>query len=415
MAFKIIEWLKDFGTSAEIKDVSKKQFLSENIPSSDASVGIENWLKLLFFSSAVSRIGSAVASVEYKVYQRDKSVKDSLYYALNYRPNQHETKRKFFNKLIHRLFYDQEVLIVFGNPVGGKQTYYIADSFSKQVNVFGYNEFYDIYVSTDDNSNRELYTLRGKDRITEDSAIYLRLEGDNTTLNQIATLLTQSISELSTIIEKSYRKAAGKNGIVKIDDSINTVSETYEEDITEYLRKLFQPFIQNDNSITPIFEGWSFENIGGNGSAIKDTAQSVGEYLPKLIESCRDYISYLTGVPSSIIKLEGITTETFSNFLFFTVKNITDQLTQELTTKCNSCNPVKGSYVEADLSNVRIIDIMGSSTSIDKLISSSFMNINEVRKLAGLKEIDKDFANEYFMTKNYSTTEQITKEEGENA
>ena len=71
MAFKIIEWLKDFGTSAEIKDVSKKQFLSENIPSSDASVGIENWLKLLFFSSAVSRIVSAVASIEYKVYAND--------------------------------------------------------------------------------------------------------------------------------------------------------------------------------------------------------------------------------------------------------------------------------------------------------------------------------------------------------
>ena len=47
------------------------------------------------------------------------------------------------------------------------------------------------------------------------------------------------------------------------------------------------------------------------------------------------------------------------------------------------------------------------ATSIYKLISSGAFTINEIRDITGYSKIDEDFGNMHFITKNYSTMDNM--------
>jgi len=51
--------------------------------------------------------------------------------------------------------------------------------------------------------------------------------------------------------------------------------------------------------------------------------------------------------------------------------------------------------------------LLSVSTAIDKLIASGAFCINDIRKLVGEPIIDEDFANQHWITKNYSTIEDV--------
>lgn len=60
-----------------------------------------------------------------------------------------------------------------------------------------------------------------------------------------------------------------------------------------------------------------------------------------------------------------------------------------------------------DTKAVKHIDLLDVATSIDKLISSGCFTINDIRRVCGEDEIDEPWANQFFMTKNYSAIEDI--------
>ena len=53
------------------------------------------------------------------------------------------------------------------------------------------------------------------------------------------------------------------------------------------------------------------------------------------------------------------------------------------------------------------IDILDIANAIDKLLSSGFTCINDLRILIGLDPIDEEWANQFFMTKNYAPIEEL--------
>ena len=68
---------------------------------------------------------------------------------------------------------------------------------------------------------------------------------------------------------------------------------------------------------------------------------------------------------------------------------------------------LKGDYIKIDTTTVKHIDIFDIATPVDKLISSGAFTINDIRKLIGEPEIAEDWASQHFITKNYSTIQDL--------
>ena len=79
---------------------------------------------------------------------------------------------------------------------------------------------------------------------------------------------------------------------------------------------------------------------------------------------------------------------------------------EEFTYKIYSEDQIIDGYaIEADTTNIKHIDIFDLATSIDKLIASGFLSIDEVREKAGLRGLNELWSTVHYMTLNYTTAE----------
>jgi hypothetical protein len=69
----------------------------------------------------------------------------------------------------------------------------------------------------------------------------------------------------------------------------------------------------------------------------------------------------------------------------------------------------KGTKIVIDTKTIKHIDLFSISTAIDKLIGSGVFCINDIRKAAGDEIIDEDWAWQHWITKNYSSVEDLLK------
>lgn len=60
---------------------------------------------------------------------------------------------------------------------------------------------------------------------------------------------------------------------------------------------------------------------------------------------------------------------------------------------------------------VKHIDMFDIATSADKLISSGIYTVNMILRALGEIPIDEDWADQHFITKNYSTIQEILEEQ----
>jgi len=67
----------------------------------------------------------------------------------------------------------------------------------------------------------------------------------------------------------------------------------------------------------------------------------------------------------------------------------------------------QGNYLKIDTKSILHVDLLSVSTAIDKLIASGAFSINDIRKLVGENEIDETYGNTHWITKNYSSVEEV--------
>ena len=73
---------------------------------------------------------------------------------------------------------------------------------------------------------------------------------------------------------------------------------------------------------------------------------------------------------------------------------------------------MQGNYYKVDTSGVNHIDIFDMANNIDKLISSAFASVDEVRERTGLDAINEEWSRKHLLTKNYEFTENVLKKGG---
>lgn len=361
---------------------------NNKVPITCASMDIlgEIYIRELAFNLVVNKIANAISKCQMNIYTDNKRDRNEEWYRWNVSPNPNQSAPVFWAKLIYQLYDNNEALII---PINGNL--YVADSFivNKQYAFFDYR-FESIQI--DDFSLSRAFR--------QNEVFYFQLNNKKmvTYLNGTMTIYTGLIKAAYS----SYMASNGNKGFLKISQFAEQ-----EDDFQEYFNQLvnedFKKFFESSNAVMPLYEGYEYESLGNTGT--QTNTRDIKSLMDDVIQTTANAFNMPTSIAIGNVQ---DTSKAIDEFLTFCIDPLIRILEAEITRKSfTQSQVINGSYVKFDTTAIKHIDLLDVATAIDKLISSGCFTINDIRKTIGADEIDEPWANQFFMTKNYSTIEDL--------
>lgn len=375
------------------KSLFKSQSNSQaslNIPSTPSPEMIASQIQICeaAFHACTNLVANAVSNCTVKQFKNDKPERGGWWYKLNYRPNANQSATAFWQKLIHRLYEDNEALVV-----QVRNQLFVADAFVKNdLQAFNEHTYTGVMIN-----NLQL------DRTFRESEVwYFKLhDRDVKALSDQITLL---YGQLILAFVSSYTKSRGSKGVLKIEQ-IAENQPGFTKKLQDMINEDFKTFYSAQDAVIPLYAGFDYEQL------VHDTgpAQSSKE-LHDQIQSVFETYAMAFGIPKHLITGEvQDTTEAIEYFLTFTLDPLVKMLETEINSKDFGEGVRKGNYIRFKTNEIKHIDILTVAANIEKLISSGAMTINEVRKASGMDRIEKEFADRHVMTKNFADVDDVTR------
>ena len=340
---------------------------------------------------AISYIANTLSKCEIKTYENGKEVKGKLYYLLNVSPNHNENSSQFINRFIEQYYYGGSALIVPHNDM-----IYCADSFDcDESNPLKEFVFHNVTFGT--------YQAKKKYKASE--VFYMKL--DNKDTKKLVDMLYTQYGRLIALAMESYKRTNGKKYKLNLeqyragDAAFNEVFETV-------LKGQLKAFIENDNSVYPQFKGTDLQEFStATPTNSSDIIALRKEIFETTAQAFKIPLSMMYGNITNMNEIVKI-------YLSICIDPLADMISEEFTRKYYTFEEWKnGYYIEVDTSCINHVDIFEVAQDIDKLISSGYFCIDEVRKRTGAKPLDTEFSRQHFITKNYAVAERVLNEEGE--
>lgn len=380
----LINWIKEkFGASKEVS--------IEEIFASEEAQGLmsEFFIRELAFWACVNKIAGALSKCEFKVYSRGREIKEREYYRWNYEPNPNQNSADFIRKLISRLYLKNEALVI----EDSNGNIYVADSFSKNEKaLFGYT-FEGVTVDN--------FTFQKVFR--QEDVLYWKL--NNRDMRSLLMNMNDTYGKLIQYASKSYLKSRGNRGILNID-AIAQSDQNFKEKFETLMSEHFKKFFSSENAVLPLFNGYSYTDLSASSKTY--STESTRD-IKSLYDDIFDFTARAFSFPPSLAKGDvQDTSKAIDELLTFCIDPLAKMLEKEINRKINKYEGFyRGDRIRIDTTAVKHVDIFDIATPIDKLISSGAFTINDVRKTIGEAEIKEDWADRHFMTKNYSTVDEL--------
>ena len=348
----------------------------------------EVYLRELAFWTCVNKIANAISKCEFKTYIKKKEVKGQEYYLWNYEPNQNQNATSFMNKLIGKLYRNNECLVVEVN-----NHIYVADSYSKEVLALKEYRFSGITFDG--------YELSETREMSE--VMFFELNSEN--MRNLTNGMYETYSKLLIYAQDAYKKSRGKKGILNIG-AIAQESENFDETFQELMSTHFKNFFESDSAVLPLFDGYEYQDISESGKTY--STESTRD-IKSLADDIFEFTARAFSFPPSLAKGDVQDTgKAIDELLTFVIDPLIKMLQQEINRKRNGYTGFKaGNYVKIETLAVKHIDIFDIATPVDKLISSGVFTINDILEVLGKPKIEEDWANQHFMTKNYSKIQDL--------
>lgn len=344
------------------------------------------YLRELAFWTCVNKIANALSKCEFKTYLEHIAVKKSEYYLWNVEPNRNQNSPAFLTKLIGKLYRNNEALVV---QVNGQLL--VADSFQK-VKYALYDCIFK-EVTVDD--------FQFGNTFQQSEVMYWEL--NSVDMKNLVNGIYQSYKDLIAYASKAYQKSRGSRGILDIDAQAQA-SDDFSDTLQDLMNNYFRKFFNTDNAVLPLYDGYSYTDIGSKTYSNETTRD-----IKAMTDDIFDFTARAFSFPPSLAKGDVQDTEKATNeLLTFCIDPLAHMLEDEINRKRNGFEGfLKGNYVKIDTTRVKHIDIFDIASPVDKLISSGAFTINDIRRLIGEPEIDEDWANQHFITRNYSTIQDL--------
>lgn len=377
MGLNVFKWLSDRKEKPERVDT--KAIFYQN--------ATEIYIRQLAFYMLVNKIANAVSKCEIMTYEKNKKVKGQEWYRWNIQPNKNQSATQFWHKAINKLYENNEALII---VQGGEL--YIADSYTLDDEaVLFEHTFKDVTVKN----------LRFNKTFNMSDVFYFQLNSVN--LKKYLDCTLSMYTNLINVACNSFATDHGNKGVLKIDQYAEGADD-FQETLKEILEEDFKTFFENPNAVLPLYTGYEYEDISKKGT-VKSTSRDIKAMFDDVIKITANAL----GIPANIANGDvADTSKAIDEFLTFCIDPLIELLSDEINRKLfTNIQIINGYCIKFYTKAIKHIDLLDVASAIDKLISSGCFTINDIRQVCGEDLIDEDWANQYFMTKNYSTIEDI--------
>jgi len=341
----------------------------------------KTYLKRMVLDTCIEFLARTISQSEFRITNTErKVVKDSIWYKLNVRPNTDLSSTDFWQKVIYKLIYDNEVLIV----VSDTRDLLIADSYQRKK----YTLYPDIFehVMIDEYEFERSFNM--------DEVIYLTY--DNNKITDFVNDLFKDYGELFGRMLDAQMRNYQIRGILNVDSQkVGTQAET--EKMQNFVKKLTQSFRKNGVAISPLTRGFEYQDLSSSGK----TSNAPYDDLSKLHKSLLDFVARAIGIPPSLINGDMADLKNaLESYSKFCMKPLNKKIEDELKAKLLKQSDVIKGW------DLRVIGIdkknpLELADSIDKLVSSSTFTPNEVLILLGEETSDDPEMDKHLVTKNY--------------
>lgn len=375
----LITWVRDFlsGGIVTSKQVTEEEFYN---------AVAETCYRELAFHTAVNMIANSISKCEFKTFKANKEVKEKEYYYWNVEPNKNQNSSQFLHKLISQLYKYNECLVI----IEGDQ-FLVADSFTVKEYALMENLYSNVQVGDWSFSK----TYNGKE------VFYFKLSEQD--MKKVVNAIYESYGKLITYGMKSYQKSRGSKGILNYE-AIKKGDEEARKNFDDLMNVRFKKFFESENSVLPLPKGYEFSDIGSKTYSNEGTRD-----IRAMMDDINDFTARAFGIPPALIRgdIAGIS-DAMQSYLTFCIDPLIDMLQEEINRKRNGYVAfTQGTYLKIDARNIKHMDILESAPSIDKLIASGVYSINQMLDMLGELQINEPWANQHFITKNYSTVEDL--------
>jgi len=339
-------------------------------------------MKKLAIDTCVSFLGRTISQSEFRVKHGKEFVKDELYYRLNVRPSKNFTASTFWETFIHKLIYDNEVLVIQADD----GDLLIADDFT-------HNKY---AVFEDTFSNVVVRDYEFKRSYKQNEVMHLKYRNEK--LAPLIEGLFVDYGDLFGRVLSSQKRKNQIRGAVDIDAQVAKDEKTQKK-LQEFINKIYKSFGDKDIAIVPQQPGLKYNEIyngAGNGPSVDEINKVTNGFL--------DQVAMAMGIPLSLIRGDMADVEkNTKNFKLLTVNPLLKKIADEANVKFYEMKEYL-SGKKIDIKSVSYQTIFDLATSIDKLIASSAFTGNEIRLEVGYEVSDDPKLNKHYITKNYSET-----------
>lgn len=284
---------------------------------------------------------------------------------------------------MYKLFVDNEVLIV---QIDNK--FYIADSFNVDEYALKDNIYSNIQIDN--------YTL--KDTFKESDVFHLTLNNNN--IKNLIDGLYIGYAKLIKAGQLSYIKSKTRRGVLNVPSTYPQTKEA-QDDLTDIMNNRFKTFFQSEKDVVlPLTNGLNYEELG-----INNKGKSVGEVrdVRSYIDDIFDFVGIAFNVPPQLLKGNVADTEqAINNLLMFCINPLAKLISDEINMKFyRKADYLNRTYTKLDTSRIRVTTLKDIANALDVLTRIGAYTINDSLRALGKETVNKSYANERYMTKNY--------------
>lgn len=374
MAFSFLKWL--FGSRDSPTSVAGTEFFD---------IFTDTYIRELAFQSCVNLMANAISKCEVKTLKSGVEVKGEEYYLWNYAPNQNQNSNAFWQKLIHTLYRDRCALVIQNGS-----SIFVADSFSRKPYVLYDDLFTGVTVGD--------YTFAKT--FARSEVLYFEFSSED--MKAIIDGLYLSYGQLIQYGMKGYQKSRGEKGTLELDASAAGDAK-FNSAYESIANGGFKTFAEAESAIMPLYKGMKYTPMTSKTYTADNTRD-----IRAMIDDVTDFTARGFGIPAPLLNgsVQDVSSAT-DQLLTFGVDPLVDNLATEINRQRYGKSVLKGDGVRIDTSCIKHIDLLGQASNIDKLLSSGVECVNDIRIMLGQTIINEPWAWQHFMTKNYSTVEEL--------
>ena len=390
--WKFIQNKMGLGHTAEVSSGDLRDFVDSG-----------NWNRLALYDFylhvGVNLIAYALSKCEIRTFLHWEEVQKEEYYLWNFEPNRNENASQFMHRVIGKLIYTGECLLV---PVNSGDLL-IADSYTRDQYALYPDVFRDVTVSGGDGGNP--YTFRKSFR--SEDVIFYRLHNDN--IRNLLAQLQEEYTELIESAEKKFYRSGGERGILYIDATAATnnygknkdgTPRTFNDAYAEMMNKSFRDYFQNPNAVMPLWSGFKYENKGAE--ATKKSTSEVKD-ITDLADEVRAHVAMALNIPPLLLKGDVADTEKATKyFIAFGVDPIAKMLERENNRKRSGQEVLNGTYQKIDTSNINYVSVFDEADHIFNLMGSGY-SLDEIRRKAGDVPLNTEWSRAHYRSLNFQT------------